>query len=419
MFFDMKTKYMRRTHTLKSISVEKKSFFYLLLFLPYIEPQIFKEDKFIAFDKLYLMLKAVSFLIILFLYVTSKKAPFLKLILAMGGVQIATFIGTFLNKGSYTTFLGPAINSIAVLMLCQLAMTNNFKLFLIYVEKTLYVYIFLHLCMLFLRISGIYLFGLQKSTFLGIENRWIYVLLPLSIIASVNSYLNHNNLKFKAIVIIAISFFSVLYAWSAGAMVAFVVFIGLLLIFSRVKKVRFPILGIEIVFLILNYLLVNEIILKGLSNILKVYLKKDITLSGRVYLWREVIRTLNEKPWFGKGVQSAVEEARNFFIKSNFIPGCAVNHPHNHLLYILYNGGFIALFFFLLFVFISTFYLRNLKSQKVKGVLIAGMISIFAAALVDTLDYSLFYLVALIPIGLEKYEIKNRNLKIKLTQTTS
>ena len=61
---------------------------------------------------------------------------------------------------------------------------------------------------------------------------------------------------------------------------------------------------IYILFLIINYILLSGKLLEILSVIIVKYLKKSITLSGRIYLWQTVIEVLNKKPLFGLGVQS-------------------------------------------------------------------------------------------------------------------
>lgn len=385
----------------------------MCLLLPYIEPQLFKVSSFIILDKVYLLLKAGGFVVILFLYLTNSKMRVSKELVLLTAVQISTFIGTYLNDGDYTRYLGPAISCISVVMITELGMSYNLRGFLRYLENVLIGYLILHLCTFIPRVLGIYPFVTQTVTFLGIENRWIYVLLPLIIICSINSYFDNDKLTIKALLVCCFSIFSLIYVWSVGAMIACVAFISVLLIKPMLKKIGLINMKmISILYLVINYLLVTETILKKFSNVFKIYLKKDVTLSGRIHLWREVIQTLNEKPYFGGGVLTAVEEMRNFYIKSGFVPGCAVNHPHNHLLYVAYSGGYVSLIFFILFIAVSCCKIDEISNKKIQGVLVAGMVSIFTAALVDTLDYSLFYIIVLIPFYMFKTSKINYTIKI-------
>ena len=169
---------------------------------------------------------------------------------------------------------------------------------------------------------------------------------------------------------------------------------------------------IYILFLIINYILLSGKLLEILSVIIVKYLKKSITLSGRIYLWQTVIEVLNKKPLFGLGVQSNEFDEKFFYESSGFVGGTAVNHPHNHFLNVAYHGGFIALIVFILIVFITMCDIDKIKEKGIYCVMVAGVVSIMLAALVDTLDFSLFYLFIPIAAGLSK--IYNGNMIIKV-----
>ena len=89
----------------------------------------------------------------------------------------------------------------------------------------------------------------------------------------------------------------VIVSWSVGAIIAFVGF-GIAYLFTKVwvcnmkKSVNF--IKFYIGVLIYNVLLVSELLLKPLRYIIVKIFNKDITLSGRVYLWRTVLSELGK-----------------------------------------------------------------------------------------------------------------------------
>ena len=77
-----------------------------------------------------------------------------------------------------------------------------------------------------------------------------------------------------------------------------------------------------------------------------------------------------------------------------------------------FHGGFIALIVFILIVFITMCDIDKIKEKGIYCVMVAGVVSVMLAALVDTLDFSLFYLFIPIAAGLSK--IYNGNMIIKV-----
>ncbi|MGN0612572.1 MAG: O-antigen ligase family protein [Porcipelethomonas sp.] len=307
-------------------------------------------------------------------------------------------LSTLLNHGSLTRYLGPAINAVVCIMIGELAFRCNWKKFFIYVEKYLTAFFIVNLITYILQIIGLYPY---RATFMGIENRWIYILLPWTIIAFVNSYLKYQKITPHAWLIYIVSTVSLVIEWSAGAMISFLM-IPVVLWLSKfiirehgiLKRfaARLMFFGVTLI----DYLLVYGIILDFLGPFIMKYLHKSVTLTGRTFLWDAVIGVLNKEPLLGMGVQSH-EFDMDFFSKSAWdLEGMAVNHPHNHLLNVAYNGGLLALAFFILVLYFVMRDIDRIRDCKLKRILFTGALVIFVAALVDTLDFSLFYL--LIPL---------------------
>jgi len=379
---------------------------YILLTVPFIEPQLFKTGGFEMFDRFFLVMKLVASCVLFIDYCFQFNLKFSKYVVFMTLAQTATFIGTVLNDGSVTRFMGPALISISMLMLAELVNRVNLKSYLLGIQYYLEILLGLHYLTFIPRVLRIPPFANTTNTILGIENRWIYVLLPLTILVFLNSYIMHRRFTIHAYIISFLSFFSIVYAWSAGAMVAFMAFFAMLLFIPKINKRILNARIVLLLFSVLNYLLVSEILLDSISFIIRDYLKKDITLSGRVYLWRTVFKLLQINPLFGYGVHSSESDMRMFFLSSHGVNGTAVNHPHNHLMNVAFHGGWLALLFFLIIIVFVAFTIDRIKDRKLYAIFFAGMTAVFTAALVDTLDYSMFYLLISLPFLFFKRKAK-------------
>ncbi|MGN0620892.1 MAG: O-antigen ligase family protein [Porcipelethomonas sp.] len=392
------------------MSINRTQYYFILL-LPFIEPQIFKIPGFELADKIFLLLKLMAAAAIIIEYMLKINISVSKYVVLMTGCQVVKLISTIINNGSVTRYSGPAINAVACIMIGELAFKSDWKKFFVYVENYLTVFFMLNSVTFILKIVGLYPYW---GTFLGIENRWIYVLLPWTIIAFVNSYLKNKKISAHAWIIYFVSTLSLVIMWSAGAMISFLI-IPVVFWFSKFiikKKGIFRNIASRAMFLavtFINFLLVYGIILDFLGPFIVKYLHKSTTLTGRTFLWDAVINVLNKNPLLGRGVQTHEYDMEFFYNSSGRLGGMAVNHPHNHLLNVADNGGFLALGFFVLVLYFVMRDVDRIRDNKLKRIFFTGALAIFTAALVDTLDFSLFYLLIPLAANLSHLE-KKKNI---------
>ena len=412
----IKTKYVRVSAKMKI----KKYHIYFLLLLPYIEPQLFKREGFEIVDKLFLVCKLMSTVVLAYMYFNRKKYRLFGTVFLMTLVQGITFIATIYNHGSVTRFLGPALISVSMIMLGELIFETDWMKFLDYLEKYLGLLFVLNIITFVMKMACINPFFSARSTFLGIDNRWIYFYLPWVIVAFINSYVKKGRVDFKAWMIYICSFISLAIVWSTGAMVAFmslpVAYFCKKYIRSdiRIKK---PAQLMYVLILIVNVLLVTGMILDFFSPVIINLLHKDITLSGRTLLWDVVVNLLKEKPFFGMGVQSHLFDMEYFYVNSGYCSACEVNHPHNTILNVAYHGGLIAAAIFILVVYIAVSKIDRIKNKELTTIFYCSAAALFVAALVDTLDFSLFYLLIPVVMQIQKkgnFLLLYRNANIKV-----
>lgn len=388
----------------------KRITFLFVLLLAFIEPQLFKTEGFELGDSIYDVLRVIAGGITFFIYVRNKVSA---LVIASVILQSWIAVSTIINGGSLIRFVGPAVNMIATIMLFEMALEIDIRRFLQLIRNTLSLYVLINLATCALRAVGVINWS---ATFLGIDNRWFYFLLPWVVYSALCAYLEKGTLTIGALTSYILALAQLIVVWSVGAMIALISIPLYILVCNIIKKTfNISINHIYSILLLLsiNLLLVGGQLIPQLSEMIREVLGKDGTFSGRVFLWAIVVAVLYKSPLFGNGVQSELYDINYFYINSGYYPACAVNHPHNFILNYAYHGGVPAALGFVIIYIYSIFHLRS--SSKICLLLASAFVSFFVASLVDTLDFSLMY--SFLPLavglnGLEKASEKTRRQKV-------
>ena len=321
----------------------------------------------------------------------------------MAVMQFWILASTIINNGSLTRFAGPAIISVVILMLGELIAKQNWLKFLELLRNFLMIFLIINFLS---QLINYFVFGKANlTTFLGIDNRWIYFYLPLIFIKLIVSQLKNNNIDLLSVIIIVICIGSLLLAHSVGAVLAMISFVIMYGLYNYFPYTAVKYYGIYCLF---NFFLVKGYILQSFSYVIRDVMSKDVTLSGRTYLWKTVVDVLVNKSFFGMGVQSSIYDCNYFFEQSGNVIGCFVNHPHNYFLNIAYHGGIPALILFIYLYFCTIKKVDSIKDKSIKRIAVSCLSAFLVASLVDTLDFSLFYLfIPIITYALSNY---NNNL---------
>ena len=104
---------------------------------------------------------------------------------------------------------------------------------------------------------------------------------------------------------------------------------------------------------------------------------KDITLTGRIYIWDYVMEFIKNKPILGYGI----EDLKTRYYKTSYMQSY---HAHNQILEVLYKTGFIG-FFILVYIFYLSIkqlnkYKLNRCSKVISIVLFAELIMMLTEA---------------------------------------
>ena len=147
--------------------------------------------------------------------------------------------------------------------------------------------------------------------------------------------------------------------------------VGILLLLTKEKKVFIfkPTICVSII-LMLNVFLINRLVLKldFVRNFITGVLKKSLTFNGRNEIWDSTLIAIWKKPLLGYGVTSL--EIRLGMYGT-------LQHAHNNLLEILYEGGIVWLVMFLLLMFFVSKNLERtiqLRSSRVLSLSLFGLL---------------------------------------------
>ena len=177
--------------------------------------------------------------------------------------------------------------------------------------------------------------------------------------------------KYKVIALIIVCIFLILLSKSSTGIITIALFIPLLKVVKR-KKISKVIVNFTIIIGIL--LPVINFTSSAVNNIFTKILGRNITLSGRRYIWDYVIEKLTNNPIVGNGFNST-----GFFLKEEVIPayGRVAAHAHNGFLELFLQTGLIGFILLISIIFIIhrfTFTFEKKEANLVRSYIVVVMI---------------------------------------------
>lgn len=381
----------------------------IAILIIYFEPQLFKEGCYEILPKIdyiYKMLKVIGFIIITIIYVRSYvnkegKIRISKLLLAMSTYQIICLVSTILNSGDILRFIGPSITTISMIMIAEILIES--EMLFITLKK---INKYFRLCFVINVISIVLVDYLkilpgQDIYFLGIDNRWVFTYLPWITFEFVVALYEEN--KNKALKYFLCAEITLIYKWSASAMLCFllwiIVFIDIKLCKQAVKIYILTVLAnvTVIVFKIQNYF----------NNLLQNVLHKSLTLSGRTFLWDKILNDLVSFKYLGIGMQT-IEFDQNYFFTSNDyqLQFLAVSHAHNSYMTVLYRSGICGLISYMIVWVLSLKKLKQNREHPLSNVLFIALVIVMLLSIFDTIDCSGLYFIMGCAYSITKIKMK-------------
>ena len=304
---------------------------------------------------------------------------------------------TFYFSQSYVNLIYEFASILSWIVLFKINMLDNKDKFLTTLENTFFILLLINFITIILFPGGFYLnsSGYSGNYFLGYDNNLITYIFPALALSFTNSLNKNGEIGLKSIFLLIISFCSIIFTWSATGVVSMVIMIVLFFAYTINKK-DFPIKKYIVVALSLFIGIVFLRFQNIFSFIIEGWLKKDLTFTGRTYIWDIFIGEIKKSILIGHGIVDS-----KYLIRT-----LNAGHAHNYFLQILYQGGLVTFSMFLGFFFSAINKVKNCKEKKYVGIVIfAYLISFIFEA------YSLTNMFIIVLLIAYYYEPSSKNLK--------
>jgi len=213
-------------------------------------------------------------------------------------------------------------------------------------------------------------------TIFGHNNILVYYAIPGLLFAFLHSYYTSSKLGMLHLVLMFIIGWSVLIAWSAAGVVGWAVFMTFAIFFYKRKAQRF--FSMKSAIIVYTILFVGIVILRlqvHFSFIIENILNRYVHLTGREYIWDNVMIMIRES-WlygYGHGFRALPFDA------------------HNRLLEILLQGGIISLISYISIYVCILYRLRVQKNSLIVHLFSAAIMSLMLVNLVDSAGGNFMY----------------------------
>lgn len=392
---------------MRDIILSKKSIklclLYIFLLLPFFEmPYLFIVSSTIG--TVYKLHKIVSGLLIIFLTLKSRK--YSKIINYIVLYLLVLIISTMSNNGDYQYLFTLVLGILTLSLITDYGLRNHTDYFLKAFELMLSFLIYMNFITIILNPNGLYTAAdtlYTENWLLGYRNSLILYVFPALLCSVINSYKQKEKLLPRTKILFLVSLASTILSGSSTLLVG----LFLILIFMLFKNLFTKVNLLNTKTYIISYIVMFfGIIIFRVQNLFSFIivnlLKRDLTFTGRIYIWDYVIEFIKSKPTLGYGVESTlIRYAKTKYWRSF--------HAHNMFLEVLYKTGFIGLIIFIKIISLSSKELyktkNNLISKYISWLLFTFMVLLLMEA------YSFIYIFYIFVFAFNvKYLIKRGDI---------
>ena len=329
---------------------------YFLIVLPFLFPAYFSESgsfKIVEFIVTYLSLGLMIIEIVRDREKQINYFPFF--VLAID--YFVLIYSTLINKGELGTTINTTIKKLLLCYIVGKVILNDIKTdsFLRAVRDICVVIFFINLVSELLYPMGIPSTTTSAATphyFLGNVNSVIRAVLPGICCTILINEKKNKKLSFSLIFFYIGFLYQFIYLYhSATTIVALIVILAWIFFSEFIKKHLWTIYAVVIG--IITYIQINLVVMSSsprLLNLLSTVFGKNLTFSGRLYIWERTLIQIYRNPVWGYGIQKS--DTLNMIIGNQF-------SAHNYFLDLVYQRGLIGLIFFLVLLAAPLFLLRK------------------------------------------------------------
>lgn len=353
---------------------KKKILLYIYLILPFCLPELFYFNKYLSIIMVGWKSSSTLWSFIL-LYK-------LKFKLNKTEIFILIYISEILLISfSYKTIPSEIVYSAVVVILFIYYMRVDPQIFIKTIVSILELLIIINFITILIFPNGMYttvsegMFssGLNINWFLGYKNPMVRLMIPTCTFSFIYSILYNKKRIIWSWCILAISFITVIIVKSSNGILGILILCFYIFLsnkkYAQIFLQYINLIRTFIVVLIVNFLIVifrKQVIFSFIINV--ILNRSSIHLSGRTAIWDAALKVLVENPIWGYG------EATSRVLQNQIY----APHPHNYILYVLLQGGVIALLLLTLIIVSANSNLRYaFHENKSYYCIILGAISAF------------------------------------------
>jgi len=382
-------------YLLKKIKIDnlfKKSNIYYIIFLifiiPFFKPYYFTHFGVSVVNFVYLNGLRIIFLTVLFIYIIKNRRNRLsKFIIMLLAFYSTKAISTIINNGSISALITEIYPALGICLLIELGLQERFKELINAFATVLSILTLINFIIMILNPHGYH--DIEKVIyFMGYRNQLapLYILTILMLEIR-NNYFPKKYGKIQLVLILIICTFMILYAGSGSNIIAWIpiVFYYITPFFSRYSNI-FNIKSYVIFYISLFFGIIFLNIHELFSELLFLFLGKDVTFSGRTLLWNEAIKMIKDRPLIGYGMADSYNRVR-YPISGTYLSA------HNQFIQLIIEGGFISFFAFGYVAYVTFKKLYDFKDTHASKILSLGIFTIAIVLFSEAMGF--FYILIL------------------------
>lgn len=214
--------------------------------------------------------------------------------------------------------------------------------------------------------------NLNANYILGKKNMLVLYIFPYLYILLFYNILNSKKLNLVSISMIAICIISIYFSESSTSIVACCILV-LYYLFSNFrifKKIINLIKAKTILIIMLLFFLLIVVfqIQNNFSYFIVNVLGKDLTFTGRTFIWNRAIELIIENP-IGYGWNETIKDVPSIL---SYIEYSEIGHAHNFILNLAFKSGVFAAFLYLIYLILISNKIDNMNNCKIKNIMKIG-----------------------------------------------
>jgi O-antigen ligase len=370
----------------------------ILLLFPFFMPAYFSTIP--TVDSVYNIFRMLSAFVAvcIFIYYKFKISKYLFMLIVY---RVVTLIPTLVNNGDYITWFNRTAMILVVCIIIERAIAINAR-------KTLAALTILLTSLITINLltwspDGLYhdLETGKEYFFLGLRTRFADSIFPALAISLIYSYYKKKRITFSVIFLFIVSYLTFVLEWVATAFLS----INILVFFLVTYKSKIPqVLNakvLAIVALIMNLSIIFLRIQDVFSFIIVGILNKDLTFTGRTYIWDSAMEVIKQSWVWGYG-----ETTNGTFA----FYGWQLWQGHSQIIQLLHDGGLLAVIIFFVMNYFVIKELMRFKSSRYSAIIGFTLFVIYFMMIMEIPGYYTYYYVLLtIGANLEKIIKQDQN----------